>query len=230
MNFSIKAAIAAVLLTLAGQAQASTITFEEPGLVAMSNSPGAAVPIGAQLSNQFLSTLGASFTSGAGFAAVVDHGFPSLTPSPPNIIGGTTAGGLLDYSAPIGVSFFTPANTSIVATTSFVSVLGDLFGLGSGTVTLSAFDYLGNLLGSVSDVDNYPLGTGPVLTLNIAGIHSVSFSGTSGTVGFDNFQFGALTAVAPVPEPSTWAMMLLGFTGIGFMAYRRKSKPALMAA
>ncbi len=33
-----------------------------------------------------------------------------------------------------------------------------------------------------------------------------------------------------VPEPSTWAMMLLGFAGVGFMAYRRKSKPALMAA
>ena len=37
-------------------------------------------------------------------------------------------------------------------------------------------------------------------------------------------------AVATVPEPSTWAMMLLGFVGVGFMAYRRKSKPALMAA
>jgi hypothetical protein len=28
--------------------------------------------------------------------------------------------------------------------------------------------------------------------------------------------------VAAVPEASTWAMMLLGFAGIGFMAYRRK--------
>jgi hypothetical protein len=36
--------------------------------------------------------------------------------------------------------------------------------------------------------------------------------------------------IAAVPEPSIWAMMLLGFAGIGFMAYRRKSKPALMAA
>ena len=26
----------------------------------------------------------------------------------------------------------------------------------------------------------------------------------------------------PVPEPSTWAMMILGFAGVGFMAYRRK--------
>ena len=36
--------------------------------------------------------------------------------------------------------------------------------------------------------------------------------------------------VAAVPEPSTWAMMILGFAGVGFMAYRRKSKPALIAA
>ena len=33
-----------------------------------------------------------------------------------------------------------------------------------------------------------------------------------------------------VPEPSTWAMMLFGFAGVGFMAYRRKSKPVLVAA
>jgi PEP-CTERM motif len=33
-----------------------------------------------------------------------------------------------------------------------------------------------------------------------------------------------------VPEPSTWAMMLLGSAGIGFVAYRRKSRPVLMAA
>jgi hypothetical protein len=39
-----------------------------------------------------------------------------------------------------------------------------------------------------------------------------------------------LDVTAAVPEPSTWAMMILGFAGIGFMAYRRKSKPALMAA
>jgi hypothetical protein len=32
-----------------------------------------------------------------------------------------------------------------------------------------------------------------------------------------------------VPEPSTWAMMILGFAGIGFTAYRRKSNPASMA-
>ena len=39
-----------------------------------------------------------------------------------------------------------------------------------------------------------------------------------------------VAGISAVPEPSTWAMMILGFAGVGFMAYRRKSKPALMAA
>ena len=29
-------------------------------------------------------------------------------------------------------------------------------------------------------------------------------------------------AVAAVPEASPWAILLLGFAGVGFMAYRRK--------
>ena len=38
---------------------------------------------------------------------------------------------------------------------------------------------------------------------------------------------GSATTPA-VPEPSTWAMVILGFAGIGFMGYRRNSKLALM--
>jgi hypothetical protein len=39
----------------------------------------------------------------------------------------------------------------------------------------------------------------------------------------------AIAEPAPaIPEPSTWAMMLLGFAGVGFLAYRRKSKPTLI--
>lgn len=48
----------------------------------------------------------------------------------------------------------------------------------------------------------------------------------------DHIPFGTATVsvTTAVPEPSTWAMMILGFIGIGFMAYRRKSTPAFMAA
>ena len=46
------------------------------------------------------------------------------------------------------------------------------------------------------------------------------------------FEGGALSIEPPpqisaVPEPSTWTMMLVGLAGLGVVAYRRKSKPAL---
>jgi probable HAF family extracellular repeat protein len=37
-------------------------------------------------------------------------------------------------------------------------------------------------------------------------------------------------SVGGVPEPSTWAMLLLGFAGVGFVAYRRKNKANLEIA
>jgi hypothetical protein len=37
------------------------------------------------------------------------------------------------------------------------------------------------------------------------------------------------TLTTSVPEPSTWAMMLLGFAGLGFVAYRRRSHLPLAA-
>jgi hypothetical protein len=42
---------------------------------------------------------------------------------------------------------------------------------------------------------------------------------------------GTMTPIvtAAVPEASTWAMMILGFTGIGFMTYRRRTAAALAA-
>jgi PEP-CTERM motif len=72
------------------------------------------------------------------------------------------------------------------------------------------------------------LGIDPSLGLDpnnpVAFVTALTFEGT-GTFT------GTMTPVtSDVPEPSTWAMMVLGFAGIGFMAYRRRSKPALMAA
>jgi hypothetical protein len=52
----------------------------------------------------------------------------------------------------------------------------------------------------------------------------------SGVANFGGFAGVTYSEVSAVPEPSTWAMLLIGFAGIGFMAYRRKSKLALMAA
>ncbi len=60
---------------------------------------------------------------------------------------------------------------------------------------------------------------------NLGTLTSIVFAESNGGAYGEPFlsAITADTAVASaVPEPSTWAMMILGFAGIGVMAYRRK--------
>ena len=59
--------------------------------------------------------------------------------------------------------------------------------------------------------------------------YSFTFTTTGGQLVFTELgpsdQQGNIldnVVLTAVPEPSTWAMMVLGFAGVGFMAYRRK--------
>jgi hypothetical protein len=58
---------------------------------------------------------------------------------------------------------------------------------------------------------------------NLLEFESPSVFGPSGTVA---------VSVSAVPEPSTWAMLLLGFAGLGFAGYRhtRMNRVASAAA
>jgi hypothetical protein len=50
-------------------------------------------------------------------------------------------------------------------------------------------------------------------------------------VGRSGDQVVIVTAAAPpVPEPSTWAMMLIGFAGLGYAAFRRKGAAGAISA
>ena len=57
---------------------------------------------------------------------------------------------------------------------------------------------------------------------------SVNFTGTANYIGFAEITLGSATP-GGVPEPSTWAMMALGFAGLGFAGWR-KSRPAISIA
>ena len=48
---------------------------------------------------------------------------------------------------------------------------------------------------------------------------------TTNSGNYDNFEGLVLT----VPEPSTWAMMIVGFAGLGFAGYRRSRKAEAVA-
>jgi hypothetical protein len=62
---------------------------------------------------------------------------------------------------------------------------------------------------------------------------SVSTNGQPdiGGNGADLLVYAQADAVQPgVPQPSTWAMIILDFCGVGLMAYRRRSQTATFAA
>ncbi|HVQ69418.1 MAG TPA: PEPxxWA-CTERM sorting domain-containing protein [Bradyrhizobium sp.] len=88
----------------------------------------------------------------------------------------------------------------------------------------------GSVIGSISVAD---------LVANFAGIDNTTdpgfLIGFGTQTAFNSVVFSTSPSAfefafaSPVPEPSTWAMMILGFIGIGFMAYRRRNVAALAA-
>jgi PEP-CTERM motif len=94
----------------------------------------------------------------------------------------------------------------------------------SGGLTAADFTEFDFTTG-LSDGTNPNFAGAPML-FGLTQVFSASTAGEIATAQYDNLSF----AINGVPEPSTWAMMLLGFAGLGFVAYRRRRKPALAAA
>ena len=122
--------------------------------------------------------------------------------------------------------YFTTVGTGPLSIT-FSSITGIEFANGDLEMSIS---------GVTSPVNVFPSANFTYASIN-PGTHEMIFSGFVGRPGNnDGTVVGSWDATitagiaSAVPEPTTWAMMLLGFAGVGFKAYRRKSKPALMAA
>jgi hypothetical protein len=120
-------------------------------------------------------------------------------------------------------------------------------GFSSFTVNWTALTNAGDIVsnGDVTALNNLLAGAGGQVLI---GFHWGNVPGTYGNVSafylWNNVATGAIhltntdgwsnavlyTATPAVPEPATWAMMLVGFAGIGAAMRRRRrdSKPALM--
>jgi uncharacterized protein (TIGR03118 family) len=115
------------------------------------------------------------------------------------------------------------------------------FGQFGGDLLVGNFSFVASEINAFDPLTGAFLGTIPIDTGSAGpgGLWSLVF-GTGGSNGDPNTLFftdglngeldGLFGSISAVPESSTWAMMLLGFAGIGFLTYRRKSKPAFMAA
>lgn len=71
---------------------------------------------------------------------------------------------------------------------------------------------------------------GQYSTLDLGGLNATQFtftaSGLNNRASFDNF---SVNAVAAVPEPGTWAMMLVGFGAVGASMRRRRTQLTAIA-
>ncbi len=87
----------------------------------------------------------------------------------------------------------------------------------------------GGLLATFGPSDNNFSNQGAEFTLTNgmiqSGFNYIWFIGTTSGQGGDGYKGVGAVDLAPVPEPSTWAMLLAGLGMLGFMA-RRRAKQA----
>ncbi len=83
----------------------------------------------------------------------------------------------------------------------------------------------------VLETDNIASLQSQTFTLSSSGISYIQFNNNTGGSDSWLFDVGFLQAnVSATPLPSAWTMMLIGFLGLGFFAYRGANKNAVATA
>jgi PEP-CTERM motif len=148
-------------------------------------------------------------------------------------VGGTAANGYLTDTASSNLTDWeyavTPTNTGLYNTANGTFVLSNVYGgTTSNTGAASGFifrdDQYVNFTPNAPAVDpaSFTVGTGELtFIINDGGLLGNDFAISWAETCANDIIQGQVTAV---PEPSTWAMMLIGFAVVGFTSYRRSRK------
>jgi hypothetical protein len=152
-----------------------------------------------------------------------------------------------DYTAPNGTSPFYVINGAIEANQRVFYWTGSLTAGQSYSFSFLAVDNYpvaapvlqlsdnGVLVGNAGTLTGpygsaYPSGVGPWQTYTLSFTAASTGLATLGLVDTNLAYSGNDFSIATVPEPSTWAMMLLGFAGLGFAGYRTSRKAVSIAS
>ncbi|MDN3275964.1 PEPxxWA-CTERM sorting domain-containing protein [Frankia sp. RB7] len=128
---------------------------------------------------------------------------------------------------------------TITFSTAVLNPVLAIVSLGQGGINAS-FDFDSTLTftlaggGGSSQWGGVPLQANGSVVFGQEGNGLVLFSGLISSISWtnpvaENYYAFTVGEVGAIPEPSTWAMMLLGFCGVGFLAYRRRSNQASSA-
>jgi PEP-CTERM motif len=110
--------------------------------------------------------------------------------------------------------------------------------LNSFAITVDNYTLAGADLVAMSTIANPVTGTGDQLSLSgnqlvtitgLAAFTTATFTSTNNAFEFSLVPPGIGTRSGGTPEPSTWAMMILGFAGLGYAAFRRNAKIGALA-
>jgi hypothetical protein len=181
-----------------------------------------------------ITTAGAPGTDFSSFAGA--YGTFTVNTVSGTILPNSFQGNSLNFSAGTGIlnvfitaqglttptSQFTSAFTENILTAgttvqelTFLNTNNALFGVGGTLLSSTTFSANGTVVTTAfanAGPDPYSVTEEYIITTGAAG-----GSGNS-------------TIIVGVPETSTWAMMIFGFLGVGFLAYRRKGTPSFRFA
>lgn len=159
----------------------------------------------------------------------------AVNPRGNNVTGLTIFDGNRNDGGSVNIAF----NAAFAATITNFSFDILNYAQGGPGQSLEVFDKDGNaLFGTILAVAPKGVDDGSNNGFDFADGNYVRYSvnSTNGIGGFRITPFGAegnvsiddlSVSIAAVPEPSTWAMMVLGFAGVGFLAYRRSKAASL---
>jgi hypothetical protein len=196
---------------VATQAAAGTITFEpgSNGAVAVSP-PFGALAAGGTLGTNYIN-FGVDFSYG---------GVEGIFNDTPLAFAGVNGSNKLDLLSPVDGRIVVPGSLNQGVTDFFSAEAGFA---ANGTLELSVFGLTGNLLATA--FNGLPLGPDNRTTFSIStpgiAFFLISDPGAD-TFGVDQIILD--TPVAATPLPSTWTMLIAGFVGLGFFAYRGSKK------
>jgi hypothetical protein len=113
--------------------------------------------------------------------------------------------------------------------TGFSFFYADQVGFTGSVSVYSGLDGTGALLASLllpSTPNPYNVFV-PIGVAFLGTAESVIFGGSADFIAFDDITLGSVNPGGGVPEPATWAMLLLGFVGVGMMYGRTSRKTAI---
>lgn len=151
------------------------------------------------------------------------------------VVNFTSTGGLLSanpsgqatVSGGTGNDPFTQLSFDLANNATFTNAVFNINAATDGSVTIhvDGINITGGSFTQDFTVDANGQNFFTIHAINGQAMTEISLAGILGATFQDvrQVRLGGFDTVTATPEPSTWAMMILGFAGVGFLAYRRKS-------